>query len=253
MAARVKWSGLPNLVLCMSAAAVLLSGRNPVLAQNPGSVSSFAASDRSRYIAIASRQNYQEAVSIAWLYARASRIAEVYKASNGWFAVALEPEAIEDARHSLQQLQSLSVLPQDAHLTQGKTYVEEVWRPRNATEFPIPGSALGQALNPASDRNALPRGPLGLRSDTGNPTVDPGRYGSNKDIATRLGAIGEMPDDAILLLFFRDAAGVDLRIDGQPKLSLSKVFLCVHPDIDRVSLVRFLRSKNISPTSVGTN
>lgn len=91
-----------------------------------------ALSGNDRWVAIASRQNLDEAIGIAKTYS--AQQSRVVKSQNGWFAILLGPYATDDIA-SFRQSYSGPLLPPDAALTRGVGYLQTVWPP---SAFAVP-------------------------------------------------------------------------------------------------------------------
>jgi hypothetical protein len=83
-----------------------------------------ALSGNDRWVAVASRQDLTEAISIANTYS--AQRPRVVRAQNGWFAVILGPFTTTDLT-SFQHDHGGPPLPPDAMLTRGTSYVETMW------------------------------------------------------------------------------------------------------------------------------
>jgi hypothetical protein len=83
-----------------------------------------ALSGNDWWVAVASRQDLTEAISIANTYF--AQRPRVVKAQNGWFAVILGPITTTDLT-SFQRDYNGPPLPPDAMLTRGTSYVETMW------------------------------------------------------------------------------------------------------------------------------
>jgi tetratricopeptide (TPR) repeat protein len=90
-------------------------------------------SGNDRWVQVASRQDLNEAISIAETYA--AQKSRVVKAQNGWYAVVLGPYATNDIV-SLQRDNKWPTLPTDSKLTRGTAYVETVWQPPSGVPGP---------------------------------------------------------------------------------------------------------------------
>jgi S1-C subfamily serine protease len=89
----------------------------------------FSLSGDARWIALASRQDLDEAIGVARAYRWQFPTIRVMQAANGWFAVVAGPERVPNARTFKDNLLSTGGVPKDLLLSKGDAYVSEVWRP----------------------------------------------------------------------------------------------------------------------------
>ena len=86
-----------------------------------------ALSGNDRWVAVASRQDLNEAISIAKTYA--AQNSRVVRSQNGWFAVVLGPYATSDISGFLRDYHGPQ-LPRDAMLTGGTGFTpRRIWEP----------------------------------------------------------------------------------------------------------------------------
>src|SRR5436853_245258 len=93
-------------------------------------------SDNFSWIALASRQDLDEAIEIAKQYPKYK--AQVVKSKNGWHAVLLGPYEVDDISGFRQSYSGTTPLPSDAMLTtKGASYLETEWTPSSAPKKKI--------------------------------------------------------------------------------------------------------------------
>lgn len=122
-----------------------------VVASSTATAENLALSGDDRWVAIASRQYLDEAISIAKTYS--AQKSRVVRSQNGWFAVVLGPYAKSDTGTLLRSNVRPS-LPWDAVLTRGKGYVETVWPPSAVPAQDAASNAADWAVCVAKPENA---------------------------------------------------------------------------------------------------
>ena len=86
-----------------------------------------------RWVVVASRQDLNEAISIAKTYSALK--SRVVRAQNGWFAIVLGPYPTSDIATFRRDFTG-PPLPPDAVLARGTGYVETVWQPSSEASSP---------------------------------------------------------------------------------------------------------------------
>ncbi|WP_046867656.1 hypothetical protein [Microvirga massiliensis] len=109
----------------------------------------FSLSDDSRWIALASRQNLDEAIGVARAYRWQFPAIRVMQATNGWYAVVAGPERIPNARAFKDNLLRTGGVPKDLLFSKGDAYVSEVWKPSPVVTL---GEAKFEGKGPATLR-----------------------------------------------------------------------------------------------------
>jgi hypothetical protein len=95
----------------------------------------FSLTGDSRWIALASRQNVDEAIGVARAYRWRFPTVRVMQATNGWYAIVAGPQRIPNARAFKESLVQAGEVPNDAVITKGDGYVSEVWKFNPVTPF----------------------------------------------------------------------------------------------------------------------
>jgi S1-C subfamily serine protease len=91
-----------------------------------------------RWLALASRQDRDEAIGVARAHQGMRPAVKVVQATNGWYAVVAGPERLSALRAKREQLRQSGLIPKDALFSRGEGYVRVVWTaPEPQTEFEL--------------------------------------------------------------------------------------------------------------------
>lgn len=94
----------------------------------------FEQQGNSRWIIFASRQNVEEAIGLARIYAIANPdnpspgTTKVMSTTNGWYAVTTGPFRVQNPEALKKKLAESWFTPHDAFLSKGQTFIEQVWQ-----------------------------------------------------------------------------------------------------------------------------
>ncbi len=88
---------------------------------------SYSLNGNQRWIALASRQDVNEAIGIAQTFVWRLQGVRVMQSANGWYAVVAGPHEGTDIRPVRQKLSSYGPVPKDIAFSKGDNYVAEVW------------------------------------------------------------------------------------------------------------------------------
>ena len=88
----------------------------------------FSLSGDARWIALASRQNLDEAIGVARAHQWQFKDIRVMQAANGWYAVVAGPERVANPRAFKSNLLESGGVPPDLLFSKGDGYVAEVWK-----------------------------------------------------------------------------------------------------------------------------
>lgn len=102
---------------------------------SPALANSYTLSGDSRWVALASRQNLDEAIGVARAYRWRFPNVRIMQATNGWYAIAAGPERVPNPRVYKEALVRTGAIPDDTIITRGQGYVAEVWRPSTFKPF----------------------------------------------------------------------------------------------------------------------
>ncbi|MDF2235765.1 serine protease [Albimonas sp. CAU 1670] len=79
------------------------------------------------WVQIASEPNIRSATARAAAFASTHRDVRVYATTSGWFAIVLGPPGITNPEDALARFKSSGMVPGDSFVTDGHTYLREVW------------------------------------------------------------------------------------------------------------------------------
>jgi hypothetical protein len=165
------------------------------------------APEQARYIAVAARQAENDAVSLANELRERGLAVKVYSLANGWFAIALDHKPVAPARALLASLQQRGVLPVDAYLTTGERYQTVIWTSEGGGRRLAPTSVVGGVPKLRLSRQAPAVAGAPPRQSV---MIEPGRFAGNQAVLDRLTTLSRLPEDAIVMAYFRDSNGVSL-------------------------------------------
>ena len=103
---------------------------------------SYSLNGNQRWIALASRQDLNQAIGIAQTFSWRLPGVRVMQSANGWYAVVAGPHDGTDIRVVRQKLSSTGTAPKDIALSKGDAYIAEVWTKKGA-EFLFTGEYEG--------------------------------------------------------------------------------------------------------------
>lgn len=205
------------------------------------------APDQARYIAVAARQAENDAVSLANELRERGLAVKVYSLANGWFAIAIDHQPVAPAKALLASLQQRGVLPADAYLTTGERYQMVIWTSEGG------GRRLAQAPGASGvpELRLSRQAPAVAAAQPRQSTmIEPGRYAGNQAVLDRLTTLSRLPEDAIVMAYFRDSHGVSFDLESRLKFDWTQAQLCLHPDLDRGAVIDLLASKGVTASSV---
>lgn len=209
----------------------------------------FKAPDQTRYIAVAARQAENDAVSLANELRERGLAVKVYSLANGWFAIAIDHQPVAPAKALLASLQQRGVLPADAYLTTGERYQTVIWTSAGG------GRRLGQAPGASGvpELRLSRQGPA-VAADQPRQSVmiEPGRYAGNQAVMDRLTTLSRLPEDAIVMAYFRNSLGATFDLESRLKIDWTQARLCLHPDLDRNAVIDLLATKGVRAGSVSS-
>lgn len=103
---------------------------------------SYSLNGNQRWIALASRQDLNQAIGIAQTFSWRLSGVRVMQSANGWYAVVAGPHDGTDIRPVRQKLLSTGTAPKDMALSKGDAYVAEVWT-KKAPDYLFSGEFEG--------------------------------------------------------------------------------------------------------------
>ena len=103
---------------------------------------SYSLNGNQRWIALASRQDLNQAIGIAQTFSWRLPGVRVMQSANGWYAVVAGPHDGTDIRPVRQKLLSTGTAPKDMALSKGDAYVAELWT-KKGSEFLFSGEYEG--------------------------------------------------------------------------------------------------------------
>lgn len=139
----------------------------------------YSLSGDQRWIALASRQDLNQAIGIAQTFIWRLSGVRVMQSANGWYAVVAGPHDGTDIRAVRQKLSSTGTAPKDMALSKGDAYVAEVWT-KKAPEFLFSGEYEGgekPALYSYRDLNLTLSRVRSKDNDDYDPTFSASRNG----------------------------------------------------------------------------
>ena len=139
----------------------------------------YSLTGNQRWIALASRQNMDEAIGIAQIYAWRLKGVRVMQSTNGWYAVVAGPHEGTDIRVVRNTLANTGSVPKDILLSKGDGYVAEVWSrktPEYLLEAEYEGGDQAQIVTFRDVRMTLSRQPT-KENDNFYPTLVATRAG----------------------------------------------------------------------------
>lgn len=92
---------------------------------------SLKLSGNQRWVVLASRRDVDEAIGIARYYSAAFPSVRVIKTNSGIYAVMVGPEHTTSIQAFRERAKSIQPIPEDAFLSRGDSWTEEVWRMRS--------------------------------------------------------------------------------------------------------------------------
>lgn len=209
----------------------------------------FKAPDQTRYIAVAARQAENDAVSLANELRERGLAVKVYSLANGWFAIAIDHQPVAPAKALLASLQQRGVLPADAYLTTGERYQTVIWTSEGG------GRRLAQAPGASGvpELRLSRQGPA-VAADQPRQSVmiELGRYAGNQAVMDRLTTLSRLPEDAIVMAYFRNSLGATFDLESRLKIDWTQARLCLHPDLDRNAVIDLLATKGVRAGSVSS-
>jgi serine protease Do len=106
------------------------SSSGQALATAPA-MQSLKLSGNQRWVVLASRRDVDEAIGIARYYSAAFPSVRVIKTNSGIYAVMVGPEHTTSIQAFRERVKSIQPIPEDAFLSRGDSWTEEVWRMRS--------------------------------------------------------------------------------------------------------------------------
>jgi hypothetical protein len=107
----------------------------------------FSLEGDSRWIALGSRKNMDEAISMARAYAKRFPSIRVMKVEDGWHAIVAGPEDIADVSALKDRLAGSGDAPENPVLSKGDDYVSEVWKPSSIVPLGTASYGGGELVN----------------------------------------------------------------------------------------------------------